>query len=166
MIAKIIGHGEKKRYVIDGKHVSEGEFTSQVQTRTRDSGDAGEGSGACGSSLVGFKPIHSDSLGVHPRQVAKAQADAAKKGVPTEFDKKGRPIFTSRQHRKQYCEAYGYFDRDAGYGDAQRRTSRTTGPDESEIRKHYDNLLSAAQGPERGNVIEAIREVKRRHGLS
>lgn len=165
MIAKIRGHGHGKTFWVDGIQVSQEEFWKACPPREGGSGDDGGGGQTCGSSLVGFKPIHSDSLGVHPRQVKKAQESAASKGVPTEFDKKGRPIFTSRLHRKRYCQAYGFFDRDAGYGDAQRQTSRTRGPDESEIRKHYDSLLSATTGPDRGDVLAAIEAAKRRHGL-
>ncbi len=69
------------------------------------------------SSLVGWKPLVSDALAVHPRQIAEARADAAKKGVPTDFMPDGRPILRTRQHRAAYLKAYGFFDRSAGYGD-------------------------------------------------
>lgn len=159
MIGKIRGHGARKTWWIDGQEVSEAEFT-----RAFPPAEASNVQGTAGDSLVGFKLLPSDSLGVHPRQIKEARESALNKGVPTEFDSKGRPIFTSRLHRKRYCQAYGFFDRDAGYGDAQRNTSRTT-VDESEVRKQYNTLLEAAEGPERGNVIQAIEAAKRRHGL-
>ncbi len=64
-----------------------------------------------------FPALHSDALAVHPDQISDAEKDAAVKGVQTDFDKEGRPIFRSRQHRSKYLRAYGYYDKDAGYGD-------------------------------------------------
>lgn len=159
MIGKIKGHGERTTWWIDGKEVSQAEFEELLPPAT----PVGS-SGTCGSSLQGFKPIHSDALGVHPKQIQKARESAIAKGVPTDFDDKGRPIFTSRLHRKQYCQAYGFFDRDGGYGDAQRQTS-TTKVDESAIRRQYHDLVEAAPAPERGNVLEAVRAAMKRHGL-
>lgn len=68
---------------------------------------------ACRSS----NPKLSDALAVHPSQVAEAVADAKKKGVPTRFEADGRPIITSRAHQKQYLKAYGFHNRDGGFGD-------------------------------------------------
>jgi hypothetical protein len=69
-------------------------------------------------TLVRSRRQKSIALAVHPSQVEEASSDAVRKGVPTEFTRDGRPIFESRAHRKKYFQAYGYFDRDAGYGDA------------------------------------------------
>lgn len=63
------------------------------------------------------KPKASNALKVHPSQVQEAIENARQKGVPTDFTKDGRPLFTSRSHQKRYCKAYGYFNRDGGYGD-------------------------------------------------
>ena len=65
------------------------------------------------------KPVHSDALAVHPKQIGEAVEDARRKGVPTDFDRSGRPIFGDRDHKKRYCQAYGFYDRSGGYGDAQ-----------------------------------------------
>lgn len=65
-------------------------------------------------------PMKSEAMGCHPSQVGEAMAEAAKRGVPTEFTATGEAIFTSKAHRKLYCESHGYFDRDASYGDPQR----------------------------------------------
>jgi len=62
-------------------------------------------------------PIHSETLGVHPSQRKEAIKEACDLGVPTDFDSSGRAILRSRSHRKALCEALGYFDRSAGYGD-------------------------------------------------
>ncbi len=65
-------------------------------------------------------PMKSEAMAVHPDQVGEAHADAVKRGVPTEFDKSGCPIFTSPGHRKRFCEAYGAYDRNGSYGDPRR----------------------------------------------
>jgi hypothetical protein len=67
---------------------------------------------------VRSKKVKSVALAVHPDQRGEATDDAAKRGVPTAFTDDGRPVFESREHRKKYMRAYGYYDRDAGYGDA------------------------------------------------
>ena len=61
--------------------------------------------------------LHSMSMGVHPRQIRKAEAYCAAMGVPTQFDERGQPILTSREHRRKHARIRGYVDYDAGYGD-------------------------------------------------
>jgi hypothetical protein len=70
-----------------------------------------------GESLVGWKPLRSEAMAVHPKQIKEAEESAKRKGVPTEFDTMGRPEFVSREHRKRYMRAYGFHDNDGGYGD-------------------------------------------------
>lgn len=63
-------------------------------------------------------PMHSYALGVNPDQRGEAYEHSKEIGVPTQFDRKGDAVFKSRKHRKDYCNAAGFYDRDAGYGDA------------------------------------------------
>ena len=114
MIGKIIGHGAKKRFVIDGKDVTQKEFERHFPDKPIGSGDG----------LFGWKPLVSDALAVHPRQVKEAREDAARKGLTVEFLKDGRPVFNSRQQRRAYMDAYGFYDRQAGYGDAAPGSTR------------------------------------------
>jgi len=99
------------------------------------------GSGRAGASFRGFRPIKSDALAVHPRQVKEATEDAKKKGVPVDFMPDGRPVFTSRTQRKRYMLAYGFYDKAGGYGDAQPgqfKGSDTVSPkSERELRAEY-----------------------------
>lgn len=67
----------------------------------------------------GAYPYLSDALGVAHDQVAEAHAESVRLGVPTEFTDDGRAVIRDRHHRKRLCEELGFFDRDAGYGDAQ-----------------------------------------------
>ena len=69
---------------------------------------------------VGIWPMYSEAAGVHPSQIAETRETAAKRGVPTDFTSDGRVIFTSRKHRKEFCEKFGMYDRNGGYGDPQR----------------------------------------------
>ncbi len=59
-------------------------------------------------------PIHSIAAGVMPRQIAEATEHARARGVPTDFDAKGRVIFTSPSHRRKYLKTRGFHDED-GY---------------------------------------------------
>lgn len=62
-------------------------------------------------------PLHSDAMGVHVDQIPEAEAKSRTAGIPTHFDKYGRPILTCRSHRKRYMRLRGFLDRDGGYGD-------------------------------------------------
>ncbi len=70
---------------------------------------------------AGNWPMASDNLGVSPDQIAEAEAHSREIGIPTHFDAEGCAILTSPSHRKRYAEALGFFDRNGGYSDPQRR---------------------------------------------
>ena len=107
MSGVIKGTGEKTTYWLNGVQVSKRVFFRAFPTQ-------GAGTGA---GLIGWKELHSDALGVHPEQIQEARENAIEKGVPTEFLPDGRVIFTSRSHRRAYLQAYGYHDKNGGYGD-------------------------------------------------
>ena len=62
-------------------------------------------------------PKASMAMKVHPKQVREATEDAIRKGCPTEFNKDGCPLFTSRKHQARYIKLYGFRNNDASYGD-------------------------------------------------
>ena len=62
-------------------------------------------------------PMESDAAGVAASQVKEATEHANSIGIPTNFTEEGSAIFTSAQHRKDYCRAIGMHDRNGGYGD-------------------------------------------------
>ena len=62
-------------------------------------------------------PLASDAMGVHPDQIEEFTKDARERGVPIEFDRLARPIFTGPRHRRDYCRAYGVHDLNGGYSD-------------------------------------------------
>lgn len=125
MRGKIVGN----RYYLEGREVTHDEFWAAFPEPAS--------GGRAGDSFVGWKPLASDALAVHGAQVKEATEDSAKKGVPTEFLKDGRPVFRSREHRKKYMQAYGFFDRSAGYGDAADGMTKRDVPDRPDLSKQY-----------------------------
>lgn len=84
-------------------------------------------------------PLHSEAAAVNPEHVGRAMEDAREKGVPTEFDAIGCPIFTGPGHRKAYLERVaGLYDRNGGYGDPMtNENSRDERPSDSELKEDY-----------------------------
>lgn len=66
----------------------------------------------------GAWPLVSDGAAVSVDMVPEYEKFDQSHGVKTEY-RDGRPVFTSRSHRREYCKAHNIFDRDGGYGDAQ-----------------------------------------------
>jgi hypothetical protein len=62
-------------------------------------------------------PMKSEAAAVHPSQIGEATEFYRNKGVPTSFDRLGRPVLESRAHRKAFLRASGLHDRDGGVGD-------------------------------------------------
>ena len=69
---------------------------------------------------AGCWPQYSDSMGINPNQTEEAMTADREMGVPSEYDKRGRIIFRDRAHRKKFCEAHQFYDKDGGYADPQR----------------------------------------------
>ncbi len=88
-------------YEVLGQLMTEAEFDEKFAPTTQEAG----------SSLVSFKPLKSDALAVHFTQVEKARESAKRKGVPVEFTKDGRPIFTSSRQYRNYMRAYKFRSR-------------------------------------------------------
>lgn len=80
----------------------------------------------------GCWPQVSNSFGVAVEDIPKAVDAARRDGFTLEFTPEGNAIFTDRAHRKRACELFGYFDRNAGYGDA---TPRVTDRERREYRE-------------------------------
>jgi hypothetical protein len=97
-------------YILDGREVTAKEYRRRYPLpKSQQHIDA--------PGRVGIKPKESDALAVHPLDVPEAIEDAKRKGVPTDFTPDGSPIITSRAHQKAYLRAYGYRNKDGGYGD-------------------------------------------------
>jgi len=67
-------------------------------------------------------PMKSDACGVSPKQIPEAMETDRRLGVPANYDSKtGQIIWDSPGHRKKWCEAHEYYDRNGGYGDPRRK---------------------------------------------
>lgn len=109
---KIYGtRGRPDRYYVDGKEVTEDVYEAHLPNKP--ASKAGE------CSLSGWsQPILSDALAVHPDQIQEARDKAIRLEVPTDFTPDGRPILTSREHRRRYMQRVeGCHDKSGGYGD-------------------------------------------------
>lgn len=113
--------GKKVRvYRIDGRKVSQPEYAREMKKAKRRQARYDAPASVLKKRPGGW-PMKSIALAVHPSQVKEATASAKAKGVPTSFTPDGRPIFTSRQHYRDYQRAYNFYNRDAGFGDAAPR---------------------------------------------
>ncbi len=128
---KLLNSRGDRAYFLEGEQVSQEAFDAAFPAK-----EIGPSSVP---SLTGW-PLKSDALGVHPRKVGEAHADARAKGVPTDFTPGGRPIFRDRNHRRQYLRAYGYYDRNAGYSDPSPGDFSGERPDPPDLKKEYEDL--------------------------
>jgi NAD+--asparagine ADP-ribosyltransferase len=96
-------------YTIDGNEVSAEEFEAEFpEQRIR----VGEDYRPCT-----FKPIASEALAYHPKQIPEAKEHFQKLGIgDTEIDSTGRPVFRDRQHRRRVLRALGKIDRNSFSG--------------------------------------------------
>lgn len=62
-------------------------------------------------------PLLCEASGVHPNQVQEYQKLMSDGGVPTDFTRDGRAIYTSRSHRAKALRLRGMVDKDGGYSD-------------------------------------------------
>lgn len=74
-----------------------------------------------GTETTWNQAVLSDGASVHPSDVKRAMEHADKLGVPTEFLADGRPVFTSRQHQKNYLRAIGMHNRDENWSGRERK---------------------------------------------
>lgn len=96
------------KYWLDGKEVDEATYRERYPLPK-------SGGGAPRGAKASSYPYAADSLGVHPDQRQEAMEDAASRGVPTRFTEDGSIVWESRQHQKQYCQAYGYVNKDENW---------------------------------------------------
>lgn len=62
-------------------------------------------------------PKASSSCGVAKNQIKEAEAHSRKVGVPTHYNERGDPVFTSRSHQNAFLKATGRRNNDPGWGD-------------------------------------------------
>ena len=112
----VYGARGKKEYFIDGKPATEAEFDAAKPTKIDDLLKSQSPPATLAQTSSAW-PRKSNSLGVHPKQKKAAEAQAAKFGVPTEFDSKtGQAIIRDNAHQRDLSKALGYHNHDGGYG--------------------------------------------------
>lgn len=62
------------------------------------------------SSGEGGWPMYSEAAACHPSQIKEYSDHARSAGVPTEFDRMGRPKFENASHRRRYLKIRGLRD--------------------------------------------------------
>ena len=98
----------KDCYFLDGKQVTKVEFDKALDLPL-------ERKPITKQCKRGY-PIKSNVFATTSKGVKKAMAEAAKRGVPTEFTPDGTCVLRDAAHRKAYMKAFGYHDRNSFNG--------------------------------------------------
>jgi hypothetical protein len=136
MSLRIIGHGEKTRYVLDGKEVTKEEADAAYPDKKMSEG------GRC--SLVGWsRPLLSDSLAVHPSQIKEAMERNRRHNVHIEYNPEdGRPILNGVADKRELLKIEGAHDNDECYGTAHANPNATETPKQDDTWcKELDQIM-------------------------
>ncbi len=108
---KIDGTGT--HYFLNGREVIEARYKEYYPTPEPIS------EGEPGTALCSWhKPILSDALAVHPKQIAEVMARNARHGLHVEYEPEhGRPILKDRNQRRELMRIERVHDNSGGYGD-------------------------------------------------
>jgi hypothetical protein len=111
--------GRNPKYFVDDREVTRAEFDAAWESRRglRLSRPLEAGDVPLASSGKSCWPMKSEAMACHPKQIEEIMKRDRKHGVPTCRDRVGRPILTSRAHRKALMRLEGYHDNNGGYGD-------------------------------------------------
>lgn len=107
-------YGNPVRYFVNDKEVTKDEYDAAFPSKLADLFASGETLAAHQSSCW---PMKSEAMACHPDQIPAIMERDRKAGVPTQRDRAGRPILTSRAHRRALMRVEGYHDNNGGYGD-------------------------------------------------
>lgn len=115
MRGRIVGFGERTKYYVGDpgceKEVSKEEF-DELFPPVDDSG--GNGSGL----IAWHRPVESDALAVHPKQIPAVMERNARHGLHIDYNPEdGRPILRDRAQRRQLMKLDKAHDNNGGYGD-------------------------------------------------
>lgn len=118
---RVIYGKEGNVYLKDGKEVTREQFIDN--SKLLEIIESGKSPGGMPSN--GY-PFYSTAAGVGHENKSEAEKICRKAGFPTEFNSDGDPKFTSRLHRKKFCEQFELYDRNAGDGDATPKCKAST----------------------------------------
>ena len=119
-LRKVYGKfGKPDRFYIDHREVDEAEFEAVCEAE-RPKYDVSSGDG----NRPWSKPIQSDALAVHPKQIKAVMDRNARHGLHIDYNgEDGRPILKDRDQRKRLIQVERehaipkLVDHDGGYGD-------------------------------------------------
>jgi len=109
MRGQIKGMGAKQTYWIDGRQVSKRAFKRAFPDKSL--------AGGQDCITAWKKPVLSDGLAVHPRQIPAAIERNRRHGVHVDYHSDGRPILRQRGERRALLRIEKAHDNDGGYGD-------------------------------------------------
>ena len=89
-------------YKINGQEVARKEFVKDSK-----------GAGQIRRSYESHQVIVSEGAAVHPKDVKEARQHARKHGFAIDFDRQGRPHFTSHTQQKKYLKVLGMYNKDS-----------------------------------------------------
>lgn len=104
---------ERKEFYLDDRQVTEEEYRAALPPPA-----PARAGVAPGAEATWRRPVVSTGAAVVPKRIKQAEEKCARAGVPTDFTtNRGKPIFTSRAHRKAVLRVFGMHDADGGFGD-------------------------------------------------
>ncbi len=111
-----IGNEERTRYFVDGRQVEKAEFDRLMAEEKAGLPQIGDDPEMTGNRPWS-RPIVSDALQVHPRQVQAVRERNAKHGLDVEYRPDGKPVLRDRAQRRKLLRIEGKHDNQGGYSD-------------------------------------------------
>jgi len=113
---RIIGSGDKTRYVIDGKEVTKEVFNMAFPDKPLDF------SRGASSVTLWNKPVVSNALACHPDQIPEIMERNRKAGVNIDYNSEGQPILRSSRDKLNLMRVENCHDRDGAYSSGGPRS--------------------------------------------
>ena len=139
-------------YFLDAKEVSEKQYRARHPLP--------QGEGVFMTSSKSGWPYVSNSEGCHPVDRQAFMDAAAKAGVPTVFNEQGKAVFTSREHQKRYCKAFGKANFDENWsGGGDKRPPK---PPKKRPKMGKQNLVTSMEPPQMRTATRDAEPRRRR----
>lgn len=122
MRGRIVGFGERTKYYLGypgcEKEVSSQEFHAKMEESQKIISEGLEDTVEVNLGRPWTKPIESDALAVHPKQIKTVMERNARHGLHINYDPTdGRPLLQDRDQRRRLMKIEGCHDNNGGYGD-------------------------------------------------
>lgn len=97
-----------KHYFVDGVEVSEAEYREKLPEQA--------GVPMFATAINDAKPLRSDAMAVHPKQIPQVMARNKRHGLNVEYDRHGRPVLRDSGQRKKLMKIEGLKQQNSYYG--------------------------------------------------